>query len=305
MARKRRGDDEPKGSVEVPANEDGFPVSAAPAPEADSDDTTAADPADGAGEAGDDAVADAPATDAPLLKVNFDFHREFRRHGRTGDLVAIELVNGVLAGVRRCSKPEEQTAGALPVMALEGLDSDVGQWYRAEQTYFQTWEPPPLPKALMKRLRDLYEQAVTVRSNHDRAKLAAKHAKERVEEVDEAIFHALRRMHDVGDQAELPLEPTPVEEQPEPELPLGDTPDEVEGRAGDSSVETAEPLAECVTCDGTGYICKVCEFADGNCVCENGPDLVPCPEGHEPEDDAERRAQDDAAAEHLAGDSHT
>lgn len=278
MARKRRGDDEPKGSVEVPANEDGFPVSAAPAPEADSDDTTAADQADGAAATGDDVVADEPgdAADAPLLKVNFEFHREFRRHGRTGDLVAIELVNGVLAGVRRCSKPEEQTAGALPVMALENLDSDVGQWYRAEQTFFQTWEPPPLPKQLMKRLRDLYEQAVIVRSNHERAKLAAKHAKERVEEVDEAIFHALRRMHDVGDQAELPLEPTPVEEQPEPELPL----DAAEETAGDSSVETAEPLAECVTCDGTGYICKVCEFADGNCVCENGPEQVPCPEGH-------------------------
>lgn len=233
---KRRGDDDKQAgpppavppAAEVPADNEGFPVSAPPAPEALGDPT----PGNGVGaEPGD-------AADAPLLKVAFDFHREFRKHTKTGDLVAIELVNGALVGVRRCSKPEEQTAGALPVMQLEPLDSDAGQWYRAENRMFATWEPPLPPRQLLDRLGDLYEQAVAARSKYESAKLAAKHAKERVEEVDEAIFHALRRMHDVGGaQAELPLEPTPVEEQPDPSLPL----DAAEETAGDSSIETDPP----------------------------------------------------------------
>jgi len=235
MAKQRRGDDDqagPQPTAEVPADE-GFPVSTPPASTENDGGSTLAGATDGAAAEGLDGVAG----ETPLLMAHFTFHREFRRHVKTGDLVAIELVNGALAGVRRCSKPEEQTTGALPVMQLEDRDSDVGAWYRAEQMLFQTWEPPPLPKALLARLGELYEQAVTARSKYESAKLAAKHAKDRVEEVDTAIFHALRRMHDVGDQAELPLE---GENNAAPELPL----DAAEETPGDSSIEDPEDSEE-------------------------------------------------------------
>lgn len=220
MARKR-GDDE-AGAVEVPSTQDGFPVSAAPAPEADPNDP-ATDSPDGAAE-GDDAVATGDdEADAPVLTAHFTFHREFRKHAHTGTIVAIELVNGALHGVRECSKPEEQTHGALPVLTLDDRDSDVGQWYRAESLNFKEWAPPEPPKVLMDALMKLYEESLTARSTLESAKLRMKHAKAAVEDVDERVFHMLRRIHEVPDgQLELPLKGAPEKDpgESEPALPL-------------------------------------------------------------------------------------
>lgn len=33
---------------------------------------------------------------------------------------------------------------------------------------------------------------------------------------------------------------------------------------------------DCQTCAGTGYVCDVCRNADGDCTCEEGPELVRC-----------------------------
>jgi hypothetical protein len=214
---KRRGEDakeqEPPVPQEAPA--DGFPT----VPADDAPQTEAGD----AGEPGEPgAVAEEPQAVAPPVNP-FEVTREFRKHAHTGEVVAVELVGGQLQGARLCSRPEEQTAGALPVMELEYRDSDVGKWYRKNAMDFRPWEPPQPPKMLMDRLRSLYEQAVEARSAYEKAKSGAKFAKDRVEEVDTAIFHALRRMHDVPDgQVELPL-------------------DAAEEMAGDSSVETPEP----------------------------------------------------------------
>lgn len=35
---------------------------------------------------------------------------------------------------------------------------------------------------------------------------------------------------------------------------------------------------DCDVCGGTGYICENCNAIDGECTCEDGPELVPCPE---------------------------
>jgi hypothetical protein len=224
MSKQRRGDDVSQAPVEVKIE---LPVQEVPAPEAEGF-PVPADAAPEAGPAEADAVPadDPPTEDGPGVAeaVNpFEVKREFRKHAHTGEVVAVELAGGQLQGARLCSRPEEQTAGALPVMELEYRDSDVGKWYRKNAMDFRPWEPPQPPKMLMDRLRSLYEQAVEARSAYEKAKSGAKFAKDRVEEVDTAIFHALRRMHDVPDgQVELPL-------------------DAAEEMAGDSSVETPEP----------------------------------------------------------------
>lgn len=40
-----------------------------------------------------------------------------------------------------------------------------------------------------------------------------------------------------------------------------------------------EPENECPICLGMGYICKNCRNPDGECTCEDGPDLIQCPKG--------------------------
>lgn len=37
-----------------------------------------------------------------------------------------------------------------------------------------------------------------------------------------------------------------------------------------------ETTVDCMTCLDTGYVCQVCEAADDECMCEDGPELVPC-----------------------------
>jgi hypothetical protein len=32
----------------------------------------------------------------------------------------------------------------------------------------------------------------------------------------------------------------------------------------------------CETCNDTGYVCEICDEADGNCTCPDGPSLVRC-----------------------------
>lgn len=250
MKKRTRGDDakpaqEPVAEV---TGAEGFPVSTAPASEASADDAAPADPADGPAEAGDDAVAAGEsAVEPPLLKVDFKFHREFRKHAVTGTIVAIELVNGTLNGVRECSKPEEQTHGALPVLTLDDRESAVGQWYRAEAINFKTWAPPEPPKVLMDALMKLYEESVTARSVYESAKNRLKHAKAAVEDVDERVFHMLRRIHEVPDgQIELPLE-KPTDE---PSLPL--EPEAIDPALDQHAQDVEREVAEQVdTSDGS------------------------------------------------------
>lgn len=292
---------------EVPAPAGDFPVSADSAPAESTNETESSrddDPASAdAGEPVEgDAAAVAPVEgveEAASTPVNpFDVRREFRKHYRTGDIVAVELVGGMLQGIRHCTKPEYQTAGALPVMEMESRESDVGRWYRNEALNFKSWEPPYTPKLLMDKLMLLYEERVEVTREYDYAKGKLKAAKEAVEDVDERIFKLLQKIHDVPvgqrelpleddaeavaaekaadpSEPELPLEPEPVEEPAAEEEPLGLGPNE-------------DIVADggCETCGSTGYICQNCKQADGECTCTaDGPDLVPCPEDHDKVDE--------------------
>lgn len=43
----------------------------------------------------------------------------------------------------------------------------------------------------------------------------------------------------------------------------------------------------CSTCAYTGYVCDVCREADGNCTCEDGPELVECDDCQEGDNEQE------------------
>lgn len=39
----------------------------------------------------------------------------------------------------------------------------------------------------------------------------------------------------------------------------------------------ADDNFDCPTCHDTGYICADCDEADGECECDDGPELIDCP----------------------------
>ena len=46
----------------------------------------------------------------------------------------------------------------------------------------------------------------------------------------------------------------------------------------DDDDEDEENDVDCATCSDTGYVCDHCGNADGECTCEDGPELVDCPD---------------------------
>lgn len=44
-------------------------------------------------------------------------------------------------------------------------------------------------------------------------------------------------------------------------------------------------MESCSDCNDTGYVCAECLEADGDCKCEEGPDLIPCENCPDEDDD--------------------
>lgn len=103
-------------------------------------------------------------------------HREFRQHKVTREIVAVELFEGALVGVRSCTRPQEQTRGALPVMEIQtGGDTD---WYKKNSESFLTWEPPTLPEELLVDLAAADEAIQVCEDLFEKKRSEAKAAKE-------------------------------------------------------------------------------------------------------------------------------
>jgi hypothetical protein len=70
--------------------------------------------------------------------------REFHKHAPTGEIWAIEWMDArkiAAAGARRCSRPEEQTLGALPVLDLS-CELDTALFVDRHLEEFEAWAPP-------------------------------------------------------------------------------------------------------------------------------------------------------------------
>lgn len=120
-------------------------------------------------------------------------HREFRKHEVTGEIVAVELFEGALVGVRTCSIPQEQTRGALPVMEIQSASADL-EWYEKNAEQFDEWEPATLPEELLADLSAADEMIKQCEDMHERKRSEAKAAKE-------ALYLAYTHMRDLVKKA--------------------------------------------------------------------------------------------------------
>ncbi len=77
--------------------------------------------------------------------MNITVERAFKKHRVLGDIYAIEILIDegfarTAVAAMRCTRPEQLTRGALPVLSLAGGESL--QYYLNNQSDFATWEPP-------------------------------------------------------------------------------------------------------------------------------------------------------------------
>jgi hypothetical protein len=122
--------------------------------------------------------------------------REFWRHRVYGDIYAVELMvsegQREVLGARKCSRPEEQTRGALPVMQLYagGDDAEFASNNRAD---FGMWEPPMTRDDAIEFFRVKVNNTRTAKSDYERIRkqerAALKHYEKcQAEEHDAAVL---------------------------------------------------------------------------------------------------------------------
>jgi len=123
----------------------------------------------------------------------FAFTREFRKNRKTGQIWAIELVNGVLAAALECTKPEEMTDGALPVLPLESSTASLDV-YRAAQGQCDAWEPERTPDGLRRNLVAAGHRLDDVETKIGKKKAELKRLNEQRDEVVAQIRRFVREL---------------------------------------------------------------------------------------------------------------
>lgn len=96
--------------------------------------------------------------------------REFWKHTVYGDIYAVELLAAEgqreVLSARKCSRPEEQTRGALPVMELySGEDAALVSTHRTD---FSLWEPPMTSDDKIEGLRVKVTATRVAKSDYER-----------------------------------------------------------------------------------------------------------------------------------------
>lgn len=129
-----------------------------------------------------------------------DMARAYLQHRITGEIFAAEFLlvpeqPRELVAVRKCSRPEEQQAGALPVMTLYPMGDDIA-FVRKSMAELNAWEPPTTPEEAVK-------EALDAQANYDRLDVAYKQirAKERAaaKELEGAGEEVRKRVRALAD----------------------------------------------------------------------------------------------------------
>jgi hypothetical protein len=126
------------------------------------------------------------------------FAREFLKHGPNGEIWAVEWLDDrklQIAAGRRCSRPEEQTLGALPVLVLDN-DIDTLSWLDDHQVEFDPWMPPRTSSEMFDAILRSAEEAEAAKKAWRDAAAEAKELREEWEEAVEALQVLIKQARD-------------------------------------------------------------------------------------------------------------
>lgn len=126
-------------------------------------------------------------------------YREFWKHTVLGDIIAVELScdadrGGVdVLAARYCSRGEELTAGALPVLPLQttGEAFDLATGSPGE---FEVWEPPPTPEMLRIEIVKAIDERDAIASECTLMRAAERARQKDLEKAEEEVRRLCRRL---------------------------------------------------------------------------------------------------------------
>ncbi len=134
--------------------------------------------------------------------------REFWKHKVYGEVYGVELYHPtdggprVVLAARKCSRPEEQTRGALPVLTLYTAGTE--QEFVANNTNdFGMWEPAMTRDDAVEKLRDKIAERDAAKSHYDKIRKDERAALKTLEKLDADVLVASRNVVN-------PAEPAPL-----------------------------------------------------------------------------------------------
>jgi hypothetical protein len=131
--------------------------------------------------------------------------RSFRRHKVFGEVWAVVCLPDAKTspiGGYRCTKPEEQTRGALPVLAMD-MSPEMIEFLEDNAADMELWEPPLVPAEFL----DQIVAAGRIADDAERRMKEKKTAADAAKKEWEAAAQDLQRLiHDAADEkAATPL----------------------------------------------------------------------------------------------------
>lgn len=132
--------------------------------------------------------------------------RVFRKHKVFGEVWAVVCLPDAKAtpfGGYRCTKPEEQTRGALPVLPMD-MSPEMIEFLEDNAVDMEPWEPPKVPGELLEAIVAAGRIADEHESTWKSKDLAAKAAKKEWEKAAQDLQRLIREATEPG----LPFDKT-------------------------------------------------------------------------------------------------
>lgn len=142
--------------------------------------------------------------------------RGFYKHDTTGEIVAIEWLDTRRAGAaaaRACSRPEEQSRGALPVLILD--DGDMLAWVEEHRAHLKPWDPPLLRDEALAAILQAGAEAAVAKSAWKEAAEEASDRKKRYDRLVEKVEGLIAAAQAGVGQDTLPFDGRPSPEASE------------------------------------------------------------------------------------------
>lgn len=120
--------------------------------------------------------------------------RAFEKHKVLGEIFAVEWIvapgfSREAVGAMRCTKPEQLTRGALPVLPINSSELD---FYKGNCLEFAEWEPPMVNEDVLAAIVEAERVCQEAEDDYERAAKAAKLAKQEYERACDELRHVAR-----------------------------------------------------------------------------------------------------------------
>lgn len=137
--------------------------------------------------------------------------REFRKHRTLGEIWAVQWLDDrrvAPSAGRRCSKPHEQTRGALPALPLDDSDETIA-WLEENLDQLEEWAPAMAVAELWDAILAAGAAADEAEADYEESAKETKELKAEWEKARDYVHKLLREAREGHERPTLPFDNNP------------------------------------------------------------------------------------------------